>query len=83
VLVGFAAETSDVVASARRKLREKGLDLVVANDVSGPGAGFDADTNAVVLVAADGSEHTVGLSDKREVARAVVDAVVLLTRSAP
>ncbi|MFP5375420.1 MAG: bifunctional phosphopantothenoylcysteine decarboxylase/phosphopantothenate--cysteine ligase CoaBC [Acidimicrobiia bacterium] len=83
VLVGFAAETSDVVASARRKLREKGLDLVVANDVSAAGAGFDADTNAVVLVGADGSEHTVGLSDKREVARAVVDAVVLLTRSAP
>jgi phosphopantothenoylcysteine decarboxylase/phosphopantothenate--cysteine ligase len=83
LLVGFAAETSDMVASARRKLREKRVDLVVANDVSAPGAGFDADSNEVVLVAADGTEHTVPLTDKREVARAVLDAVVLLTRSVP
>jgi len=81
VLVGFAAETSDVVAGARAKLRAKHLDLVVANDVSAPGAGFDADTNAVVLVGADGTEQTVPLTEKREVARAVFDAVVPLTRS--
>ena len=80
VLVGFAAETSDLVAAATRKLRGKHLDLVVANDVSATGAGFDADTNAVVLVGADGSEQTVRLTDKREVARAVLDAVVPLTR---
>ena len=83
VLVGFAAETSDLAASARRKLADKGVDLVVANDVSAPGAGFDADTNEVVLVGADGTEQTVPLTDKREVARAVLDAVVLLTRSVP
>ena len=83
VLVGFAAETSDLAAAARRKLHDKGVDLIVANDVSAPGAGFDADTNEVLLVAADGTDHTVPLTDKREVARAVLDAVVLLTRSVP
>ena len=82
VLVGFAAETSEagLVAAAAEKLRAKHLDLVVANDVSAPGAGFDADTNRVVLVAGDGSEQTVPLSDKRAVARAVLDAVAHLAR---
>lgn len=83
VLVGFAAETSDVVAAATAKLRAKHLDLVVANDVSAPGAGFGTDTNAVVLVGADGTEHTVRLTQKRDVARAVFDAAVPLTRSLP
>ncbi len=83
VLVGFAAETSDVAAAAKAKLRAKHLDLVVGNDVSAPGAGFDSDTNAVVLVGADGTEQTVPLTEKREVARAVFDAVVPLTRSHP
>lgn len=81
ILVGFAAETSDVVAAALDKLQRKHLDLVVANDVSAPGAGFDADTNTVVLVGADGSEQTVALTDKRAVAKAVLDAVVALTGS--
>ena len=81
VLVGFAAETSDLVAAATAKLRRKHLDLVVANDVSAPGAGFDTETNAVVLVGADGSEQTVALTEKRDVARAVLDAAVRLTRS--
>lgn len=80
VLVGFAAETSHVVAAAAEKLRRKHLDLVVANDVSAPGTGFDHDTNRVVLVGADASEQTVALSEKREVARAVLDAVVRLAR---
>ncbi|MGI8684169.1 MAG: bifunctional phosphopantothenoylcysteine decarboxylase/phosphopantothenate--cysteine ligase CoaBC [Acidimicrobiales bacterium] len=83
VLVGFAAETSDVVAAATAKLRAKHLDLVVANDVSAPGAGFDGDTNAVVLVGADGTGQTVALTQKRDVARAVFDAVVPLMRSSP
>ena len=81
VLVGFAAETADVVAAATDKLRRKHLDLIVANDVSAPGAGFDTETNAVVLVGADGSEQTVPLTEKRAVARAVLDAVVPLMRS--
>ena len=76
VLVGFAAETERVREQARSKLREKGLDLLVANDVSAPGAGFEHDTNRVVLLDAAGNQHDVPLTDKREVARIVFDAVV-------
>jgi phosphopantothenoylcysteine decarboxylase/phosphopantothenate--cysteine ligase len=79
-LVGFAAETTDVVANAEEKIRGKGLDLVVANDVSAPGVGFEHDTNAVVLLGADGSRHDVALADKRAVARAVLDAVLELRK---
>ena len=57
VLVGFAAETHDAVERGRRKLERKGVDLLVVNDVSAPGAGFDHDTNAVVILGADGSDH--------------------------
>jgi phosphopantothenoylcysteine decarboxylase/phosphopantothenate--cysteine ligase len=78
VLVGFAAETSALRENAMGKVRRKNLDLIVANDVSAPGAGFEHDTNSVVLLGADGAEQDVPLSDKREVARAVLDAVVAL-----
>ncbi len=78
VLVGFAAETTDLVANARTKLERKNLDLIVANDVSAPGVGFEHDTNAVVLVRADGVDQDVPLTDKRSVARAVLDAVVAM-----
>ncbi len=75
VLVGFAAETGDVEASAMDKLRGKGADLVVANDVSQPGAGFEHDTNEVVIFGADGVVAKVALATKTEVARAVLGAV--------
>ena len=75
VLVGFAAETSDLVANARGKLERKQLDLMVANDVSAPGVGFQHDTNAVTLLRADGSATTVALTDKRSIAKAVLDTV--------
>ncbi len=81
VLVGFAAETDDVVAGARAKLERKRLDLIVANDVTVPGAGFEHDTNQVILLHADGRVQDVQMSDKREVARAVLDAVVAIRRS--
>jgi phosphopantothenoylcysteine decarboxylase/phosphopantothenate--cysteine ligase len=81
VLVGFAAETDNVRENAIGKLRRKGLDLIVANDVGAPGVGFEHDTNAVTVLAADGSEQTVPLSNKRDVARAVLDTVVQLRRS--
>ncbi|MEX0848098.1 MAG: bifunctional phosphopantothenoylcysteine decarboxylase/phosphopantothenate--cysteine ligase CoaBC [Ilumatobacteraceae bacterium] len=74
-LVGFAAETSDLVANAVGKLERKRLDLIVANDVSAPGVGFEHDTNAVTLVSADGTVTQVPLTDKRAIARAVVDNV--------
>jgi len=81
VLVGFAAETDDVVARARAKLEGKRLDLIVANDVTVPGAGFEHDTNQVILLHADGRVQDVQMSDKRDVARAVLDAVVAIRRS--
>jgi phosphopantothenoylcysteine decarboxylase/phosphopantothenate--cysteine ligase len=75
-LVGFAAETTDVAANAAGKLQRKGLDLIVANDVSAPHAGFEHDTNHVVVLDAGGTTTEVPLMTKRAVARAVLDAVV-------
>ncbi len=79
VLVGFAAETDDVEARARGKLAAKGVDLLVANDVSAPGVGFDHDTNAVSILGADGTRTDVPLTTKDAVADAVLDRVVALT----
>jgi phosphopantothenoylcysteine decarboxylase/phosphopantothenate--cysteine ligase len=75
VLVGFAAETSDLLANAESKLRRKNLDLVVANDVSAPGVGFQHDTNAVTLLRPDAAPLTVSLRDKRAIAATVLDSV--------
>jgi phosphopantothenoylcysteine decarboxylase/phosphopantothenate--cysteine ligase len=78
LLVGFAAETAggvDLVASARDKLLGKNLDLVVANDVSAPDAGFEHDSNAVVVVAADGAVIELPVSDKRAIAGAILDVI--------
>jgi phosphopantothenoylcysteine decarboxylase / phosphopantothenate---cysteine ligase len=83
LLVGFAAETRDVAARAAGKLAEKGIDIIVANDVSAPGVGFEHDTNAVVIITADGSQCEVGLTDKHTVARAVLDAVAARVRRSP
>lgn len=77
-LVGFAAETSDVVEHATAKLQAKQVDLLVANDVSAPGVGFEHDTNEVLILHADGQQHHVPLSDKRSVAGAVLDAVAAI-----
>lgn len=73
VVVGFAAETDDVVPNARRKLHEKAADLIVANDVSSPGSGFDVETNRVILVSEEGDEP-LPLLTKREVADRILDA---------
>lgn len=78
VLVGFAAETDDVLENASRKLARKRLDLIVANDVGAAKCGFEHDTNAVVLLRADGMHQDVPLTDKRNVARAILDTVVAL-----
>jgi phosphopantothenoylcysteine decarboxylase/phosphopantothenate--cysteine ligase len=78
VLVGFAAETSNVVENARGKLQRKNLDLIVANDVGAEGVGFEHDTNAVTILSAAANETVVPLSGKRAVAKAVIDAVVSL-----
>ena len=80
VLVGFAAETDDLRAEAAAKLRRKGIDLIVANDVSAPGVGFGHDTNAVVVLDTDGGAVEVPLTDKRAVAGAVLDVVIARMR---
>jgi phosphopantothenoylcysteine decarboxylase/phosphopantothenate--cysteine ligase len=78
VLVGFAAETGAPADRAVAKLAAKGVDLMVANDVSAPGVGFEHETNAVTVLGRDGSRREVGLSSKRQVADAVLDSVVAL-----
>lgn len=83
VLVGFAAQTGDPVEAARRKLLAKNVDLVVANDVTMPGAGFDVDTNIVTLVSRDGAQ-ALPLQSKQDVARHILDRVEsLLAWSVP
>jgi phosphopantothenoylcysteine decarboxylase/phosphopantothenate--cysteine ligase len=74
ILVGFAAETTDLASSARRKQREKGLDLVVANDVSRTDAGFEVDTNEVLLISPHG-EETLPLQSKTLIAAQVVQRI--------
>jgi len=80
IVVGFAAETDRVSANAERKLREKGIDLIVANDVSRPDAGFAVDTNRVVLIDADG-HRPIPPASKVEVAERILDRVVELRTS--
>jgi phosphopantothenoylcysteine decarboxylase/phosphopantothenate--cysteine ligase len=83
VLVGFAAETGDPVSRGETKRVTKRVDLIVANDVSQPGAGFEVDTNAVTIVGADGND-TLSLQTKTSVAARVMDRVErLLTQSRP
>jgi phosphopantothenoylcysteine decarboxylase/phosphopantothenate--cysteine ligase len=76
ILVGFAAETDRVAENAQRKLARKNLDLIVANDVSAPGVGFDHDTNAVTIFSSGGEVRNVPLAEKATIARAVLDEVV-------
>jgi len=83
VLVGFAAETDEVVANARDKLAKKNLDLIVANDVGAPGAGFGVETNRVTIVDRAGGAEALPLLTKREVAERILDRVVALLKEPP
>ena len=74
VLVGFAAETGSLDRAAD-KLRRKGVDLLVANDVAEPGSGFGTDTNRVSILAADGERDDLPLLSKREVADRLLDRI--------
>jgi phosphopantothenoylcysteine decarboxylase/phosphopantothenate--cysteine ligase len=78
VVVGFAMETKDLVANARRKVEDKGLDLIVANDLRESGAGFQVDTNVVTILGADGSCEKLPIMSKDEVAGAVLDRLASL-----
>jgi len=80
VLVGFAAETGDLLRKAREKRARKHVDLMVANDVTMPGAGFEVETNAVTLIGAD-REETLPLQSKARVAEAILDRVEQLLKA--
>lgn len=75
VKVGFAAETEDLLGNAREKLRKKGLDLIVANDVSATDAGFNVDNNRVVILDGQGGQEALPLMTKRQVAERILDRV--------
>jgi phosphopantothenoylcysteine decarboxylase/phosphopantothenate--cysteine ligase len=75
-MVGFAAESNDLLANGQHKLESKKLDLIVANDISAADAGFEVDTNKVVLLGKDGSQEELPLLSKAEVAQRVLQKVV-------
>ncbi|MBM4295934.1 MAG: bifunctional 4'-phosphopantothenoylcysteine decarboxylase/phosphopantothenoylcysteine synthetase, partial [Deltaproteobacteria bacterium] len=78
VVVGFAAETHDMEAEARRKMADKGLDFIVANDVTRRDAGFAVDTNEVTVIHRDGRLERLPLLPKEQVAEKILDLVVEL-----
>jgi phosphopantothenoylcysteine decarboxylase/phosphopantothenate--cysteine ligase len=78
VLIGFAAETEELLKNAREKLTKKNLDMIVANDVTQEGAGFDGDTNIVRFLTADGSVEELPQMSKEAVADALLDRAVAL-----
>jgi phosphopantothenoylcysteine decarboxylase/phosphopantothenate--cysteine ligase len=80
VLIGFAAETDDLLKKAREKRSRKRIDLIVANDVSQPDRGFDSASNAVTIIGADG-EQSIPLQSKERIAAAILDRVQTLLRT--
>ncbi len=83
LLIGFAAETDDLEQNARGKLKRKGLDLIVANDVTQHGAGFGVDTNIVTLIGADGRSESHPQMSKDAVADLILDRLVVLRAALP
>ncbi len=75
VVVGFAAETEQVLSHAKDKLKGKGLDLIVANDVTQVGGGFCSDNNSAVILSASGEQRAFGLMPKRQLADEILNAV--------
>ena len=75
ILVGFCAETQNLQERARKKLKQKNLDLIVANDLTQPGAGFEEDTNKVIFIYRKGEVKDFPLMSKREVAREILNEV--------
>jgi len=77
-VVGFAAETENVTENARKKLAQKNADLIVANDVSAEGAGFDGETNIVTLFSRDSRDLPLARMTKMEVAHRILDEALRL-----
>jgi phosphopantothenoylcysteine decarboxylase/phosphopantothenate--cysteine ligase len=82
VVIGFAAETQDLLANARRKLEAKKVDLLVANDVSAADSGFAVDTNRVIILDAGGGVDRLPLLSKAEVAERIVSRITALLPAA-
>ena len=82
VVIGFAAETENVIENAKKKLLEKGADLIVANDVSASDSGFDVDNNRIALVSSEGVVELPLLS-KREAAARIIDAAMNIRSARP
>jgi phosphopantothenoylcysteine decarboxylase/phosphopantothenate--cysteine ligase len=80
ILIGFAAETEDLIANAKKKLVEKNLDFIVVNDVTKPGAGFGLDTNQVKILYPSGKVRELPLMSKEEVSQVILDDVVKLLK---
>jgi phosphopantothenoylcysteine decarboxylase/phosphopantothenate--cysteine ligase len=80
LVVGFAAETNDVVGYARSKMEKKGLDLVVANDITKAGAGFNTDTNIATILTRNDGEVELPLMSKREMADRILDEIVKIRK---
>ena len=80
VKVGFAAESRDFVSNAREKMRRKGVDLMVANNITDEGSGFGSDTNRVVIISRDGAEEELPLLLKSEVAHKVLDRAAQISK---
>jgi len=78
VVVGFAAESRDLLENATHKLKSKGLDLIAANDISANDAGFAVETNRVTLLFADGTQERLPLMSKTEVAEIILERVAKL-----
>ncbi len=75
IKVGFAAESENMVANAKKKLKAKQLDLIVANDITAADSGFDVDTNRVTMIDKKGKVEELPLMSKREVAEKILDRV--------
>jgi phosphopantothenoylcysteine decarboxylase/phosphopantothenate--cysteine ligase len=78
LLVGFAAETENLVKNAREKMMQKRIDLICANDVSRSDSGFDSDYNDVIFLSRTGEEERTGRQSKRAVAKLLLDKIVRL-----
>jgi phosphopantothenoylcysteine decarboxylase / phosphopantothenate---cysteine ligase len=80
LLIGFAAETRNLDANAEKKLREKNLDMIIANDVTKEGSGFDGDTNIATIFDCRGATRALSLMTKDELADKVFDHFLTLRR---
>jgi phosphopantothenoylcysteine decarboxylase/phosphopantothenate--cysteine ligase len=78
VVIGFAAESRDLLQNAEAKLKSKKLDMIVANDISAPDSGFGVDTNRVTLLFSDAKKQPLSLMSKDEVAETIIARLAVL-----